>query len=143
MKRIKDERLQLITLKNIRIAYFAQTFGIIAVLVYYGFMNGFIAISKNPLWLVFIGSGTLLGYLNMRVTVDTEETKRTENKKPPGPFYLKVLVALVIGSGVGLIMAETGSTIQDSIITGIVFFICFLIPPSIIQYLRKKHQDEE
>lgn len=143
MKKIKDERLQLETLKNIRIAFFAQTLGIIVVLVYYGIKNGFLDVSKKPLWLVFIGTTTLLGYLNMRVTVDKEETKRIENHKKIGPFYKKILLALAIGVGVGLLMAETGGTKWDSFIMGVVFFVCFLIPYALVHYLKYKRQSEE
>jgi len=141
MNRIKDERLQLIMLKNIRIAFGFQTFGIIAILVYDGIMNGFLTISNNPLWLVFIGSGVILGYLNIRISVDTEEKKATETKKQI-PYYQKVLMAIAIGAMVSLIMAETGGTVRDSIITGVVIFVCFLIPYSIGHYLRKKRSDD-
>lgn len=141
MKRIKDERLQLIMLKNIRIAFGFQTLGIIAILVYDGIKNGFPAVSNNPLWLIFIGTGVILSYLNIKVSVDAEETRAKETKKQM-PYYQKVLMALAIGTIIGLIMVETGGTVRDSIITGVVIFVCFLVPYSILHYLRKKRSDD-
>ncbi|WP_051086231.1 hypothetical protein [Heyndrickxia acidiproducens] len=53
---MKDERLLLLTLKNIPIAFGIQTLGIIAILVYNGIKYGFWSAHNNPLWLVFIGT---------------------------------------------------------------------------------------
>lgn len=54
MKKIKDERLILQTLKNIRIAFLFQSLGIIGILGYIGFTEGIDQITKSPLWLLFI-----------------------------------------------------------------------------------------
>lgn len=54
MKKIKDERLILQTLKNIRISFLFQSLGIIGILGYIGFTEGLDQITKSPLWLLFI-----------------------------------------------------------------------------------------
>jgi hypothetical protein len=137
-KKIKDERLLLLQLKNIRIVFIFQNLSIIALLVYYGFRDGFVNVTKNPLWLIWIFSGVLMMYLQMGVSVDME----SEKKKKQGPYYEKVLLSLAIGIILGLIMVLSGSPIRDSIISGFVMFICYLIPGSIIHYLRKKRSQE-
>jgi len=53
MNKIKDERLVLRNLKNIRIAFLFQTLGIITILCKQHFMDGK-SFSDIPLFLVFI-----------------------------------------------------------------------------------------
>jgi uncharacterized membrane protein YjjP (DUF1212 family) len=72
------------------------------------------------------------------VSVDME----SEKKKKQGLYYEKVLLSLAIGIILGLIMVLSGSPIRDSIISAFVMFICYLIPGSIIHYLRKKRSQE-
>jgi hypothetical protein len=127
--------LLLIQLKNIRIVFLFQNLSIFALLIYYGFREGFDKALENPLWLIWIFSGTLMGYLQMGISVDMESDKK---KKKPGPYYEKVLISLAIGIIMYIIMWLFRSSIRDSIITGFVFFVCFLIPGSLIHYLRKK-----
>lgn len=49
VKKIKDERLILKTLKNIRIAFLFQSLGIIGILGYIGFTEGMDQTTKSPL----------------------------------------------------------------------------------------------
>ncbi|GIN86208.1 hypothetical protein J6TS2_25940 [Heyndrickxia sporothermodurans] len=51
MKKIKDERLILQNLNNIRIAFIVQTLGIIGILGYDLFTNGIDEMRNNPLWI--------------------------------------------------------------------------------------------
>jgi UDP-N-acetylmuramyl pentapeptide phosphotransferase/UDP-N-acetylglucosamine-1-phosphate transferase len=138
LKKIKDERLLLLQLKNTRIVYIFQTLSITALLVYYGFRDGFVNVTKNPLWLIWLLSAILMMYLQMGISVDVE----SEKKKKQGPYYEKVLLSLAIGIIIGIIMVLSGNPIRDSIIIGFVFFICYLIPSSIIHYLRRKRSQE-
>lgn len=54
MKKIKDERLILQTLKNIRIVFLFQYIGVVGILGYIGLTEGMDQITKSPLWLLFI-----------------------------------------------------------------------------------------
>lgn len=54
MKKIKDERLIIQNLKNIRVAFIVQTLGLVAILIYHGITEGIVEVAKHPLWLVFI-----------------------------------------------------------------------------------------
>lgn len=142
MKKIKDERLILQNLKNIRIAFIFQSLGILAILIYDGITNGIVNVSRNnPLWLVFMGTTIILSYLNMGISADTEEMKGNKAKKIT-PLYLKVVLSFAIGAIMFLIMILSGSPIRDSIITGVIFFGCFLIPYFVSHYLRKKRYDD-
>lgn len=48
--KIKDERLQLKNLKNIRIVYIVQTIGMILILGYDFINEGISGMTDNPLW---------------------------------------------------------------------------------------------
>jgi drug/metabolite transporter (DMT)-like permease len=141
VKKDKDERLFLQGLKNIRIAFIFQSLGILAILIYDGFTNGIMNVTRNnPLWLVFMATAIILGYLNMGILADKEEMN---GKKKQKPFYAKILFALAIGIVIFLIMIFSGSSRNDSVITGIVFSVSFIIPYSISHYLRKKRNDDK
>jgi hypothetical protein len=66
VKKIKDERLILKTLKNIRIAFLFQSLGIIGILGYIGFTEGMDQATKSPLWLLFILTSIVLSYLQVK-----------------------------------------------------------------------------
>jgi drug/metabolite transporter (DMT)-like permease len=143
VKKDKDERLILQGLKNIRIAFLFQTFGILAILIYDGFTNGIMNVTRNnPLWLVFMATAIILGYLNMGISFEIEKMNGKSTKKQM-PFYAKILLALAIGTVIFLIMIFSGSSINDSVITGIVLSVSFIITYSISHYLRKKHNDDK
>lgn len=72
MKKITDERLIFKNLKNIRITYVIQTLGIIAILSYDIFKNGFNQMTKNPLWFVLMITMITSLYLAMSISVDHE-----------------------------------------------------------------------
>ncbi|WP_141432923.1 branched-chain amino acid ABC transporter substrate-binding protein [Bacillus sp. 03113] len=141
MKVMKDERLIIRGLKNIRIAFAIQTLGIIGILIFDGITKGFSNVTDNPLWLLFIGTSVILGYLNLSISVDTYESS---SKREKVPFYLVMLISFAIVAIITLcIILFSGSTIKDAIIIGLVIFICFLIPTSITYYMRKKRSQDE
>jgi len=94
VKVIKDERLVIQNLKNIRIAFAFQTICILGILIYEGIRKGISHITDNPLWLVFMATSVLLGYLNMRISVDEYQTS---DSKKPGPYYKTIIFSLAVG----------------------------------------------
>ena len=75
MKKIKDERLILQNLINIRIAFIIQTIGIIGILVYQSISEGVIAFTGNPLWMLLLLVGVVLSYQNLMISNDIEDKK--------------------------------------------------------------------
>ena len=76
MKVIKDERLIIKSLKNIRIAFIFQTICMIGMLIYEGITNGVMKAFNHPLWLVLLSTTVLLGYLNITISVDSYENDK-------------------------------------------------------------------
>lgn len=91
MKKIKDERLILITLKNIRMAYVIQTLGILAILIYTGFASGLNAVIESPLFSVMMLSNLFLIGLQMKVSADIEATEKKHRK--PLPYSALILLS--------------------------------------------------
>src|SRR5699024_2344912 len=137
MKKIKDERLIIENLKNIRIAFIVQSIGIIAILVYDGITKGVKEVIANPLWLVFIISNAVLIWGSLKISADMEEDT---SKKKQLPYYIIVIIIGILSVVFGILIkltSENNST-KEAIIMGIVVFISFLIPYSILYYLRKR-----
>ncbi|HLR21456.1 MAG TPA: hypothetical protein VK087_05575 [Tissierellaceae bacterium] len=137
MKKIKDQRLIIENLKNIRIAFIIQSIGIIAILVYDGITKGVKEVIANPLWLVFIISNAVLIWKSLKISADMEEDT---SKKKQLPYYIIVIIIGILSVVFGILIkltSENNST-KEAIIMGIVVFISFLIPYSILYYLRKR-----
>lgn len=60
LQKINDERLIIKNMKNIRLVYALQTFGIIGVLGFDIVSYGLSTITENPLWIVFLASTVVL-----------------------------------------------------------------------------------
>lgn len=143
MKKIKDERLKMLNLKNIRIAFIVQTIGIIAILLYQMITEGVMETTDNPLWLVFILTMVLLGWLNLNISVDMYDNAR--EKKKPGPYYRIVIMSAVV-STIFTLLAKFGpdnSNNIEAILAGCVVFVCFIIPFSIAHYIIKKRSFDD
>ncbi|WP_353948684.1 branched-chain amino acid ABC transporter substrate-binding protein [Sporolactobacillus sp. Y61] len=142
MKRIKDERLILVTLKNIRIAFATQTLGILAILIYTAVSSGPDAAFASPLNFVMLLSNILLLVLQLNVSADVEETDKKQRKGLP--FYAILLIPAGIGILMGLItfLSDRQHPVS-SLIIGAVFFICFLASFSLMYYLRKKRKNDD
>jgi hypothetical protein len=140
VKIIKDERLIIQNLRNIRIAFVFQTLGILGILIYDGIRKGLSHVTDNPLWFVFMVTSIILGYLNLRISVDEFET---HNGKKPGSYYKSVILSLVIGVifSVITILAPEG-TVKDAVIIGAVMFSCFLFSFTVVYFLRKKRYED-
>ncbi|MFN2748286.1 MULTISPECIES: hypothetical protein [Bacillus] len=142
MKMIKDERLQIQNLKNIRIAFMVQTVGILAILLYEVITKGIMEAKDNPLWLLFILTSVVLGWLNLKISVDVYDDAKEQKK--PGPYYRVVILSALIGIILAL-LAKFGpdhSDNSEALLVGSVVFVCFLIPFSFVHYMMKKRSEE-
>lgn len=143
MKKIKDERLILQTLKNIRIAFLFQYTGVIGILGYIGFTKGMDQITQSPLWLLFILTSILLAYLQLSVSIDVEES---EKEIKLTPYYKLVLRSLIVGIIIAIIyiIFSPERSLFEAILTGSIFFICFLASYSVSYFIKKRRlQDDD
>jgi hypothetical protein len=142
VKKITDERLILVNLKNIRIAFVCQTLGILATLFYTAFRSVADIAFQSPLFFVLIMTNVLLIFLQMRVTADVEETER--KRKKVLPYYACVLISLAVGAIIGTVAWTFDRQHPLSAwIIGIVFFVCFLASYSLMYFLKKKRSEDD
>ncbi|MBR9659331.1 branched-chain amino acid ABC transporter substrate-binding protein [Bacillus thuringiensis] len=140
---MKDERLILQTLKNIRMAFLFQYIGVVGILGYIGSTEGIDQITKSPLWLLFMLTSILLAYLQLSVSIDVEEGEK-EIKLPP--YYKLVLRSLLIGIIITIIylIFSPERPLFEAILTGSVFLICFLVSYSVSYFIKKRRlQDND
>ncbi|PED95506.1 branched-chain amino acid ABC transporter substrate-binding protein [Bacillus toyonensis] len=143
VKKIKDERLILKTLKNIRIAFLFQSLGIIGILGYIGFTEGMDQITKSPLWLLFILTSIVLSYLQLSVSIDVEEGEKDIKLIP---YYKIILRSLIVGTIIAIIyiIFSPERPLFEALLTGSIFFICFLISYSVSYFIKKRRlQDND
>ncbi|MGN4424213.1 branched-chain amino acid ABC transporter substrate-binding protein [Bacillus cereus group sp. MYBK30-1] len=142
MKKIKDERLILQTLKNIRIAFLFQSIGIIGILGYIGFTEGMDQITKSPLWLLFILTSILLSYLQLSISIDVEES---EKEIKLTPYYKLVLRSLIVGIIMAIIyiLFSPERPLFEAILTGSILFVCFLTSYSVSYLIKKRRLEDE
>ncbi|MBG0963486.1 branched-chain amino acid ABC transporter substrate-binding protein [Bacillus sp. SRB1LM] len=143
MKKIKDERLILQTLKNIRIVFLFQYIGVVGILGYIGFTEGMDQITKSPLWLLFMLTSILLTYLQLSVSIDVEEG---EKEIKLTPYYKIVLRSLIVGIVMAIIyiIFSPERPLFEAILTGGILFICFLGSYSISYFIKKRRlQDDD
>ncbi|HEK9101355.1 branched-chain amino acid ABC transporter substrate-binding protein [Bacillus pfraonensis] len=137
MKKIKDERLILQNLKNVRIAFLFQSIGIIGILGYIGFNEGIDQITKSPLWLLFILTSILLAYLQMGISIDSEENEKGIKITP---YYKLVLRSAIVGIifVVIYVIFSPERPLWEALLIGIIFFLCFLSSYSVGYFIKKK-----
>ncbi|PEQ30659.1 branched-chain amino acid ABC transporter substrate-binding protein [Bacillus cereus] len=143
VKKIKDERLILQALKNIRIAFLFQSLGIIGILGYIGFTEGMDQITKSPLWLLFMLTSILIAYLQLSVSIDVEES---EKEIKLTPYYKIILRSLIVGIIIAIIyiIFSPERPLFEAILTGSIFFICFLTSYSVSYFIKKRRlQDDD
>ncbi|PEO67963.1 branched-chain amino acid ABC transporter substrate-binding protein [Bacillus toyonensis] len=143
VKKIKDERLILKTLKNIRIAFLFQSLGIIGILGYIGFTEGMDQITKSPLRLLFMLTSILLTYLQLSVSIDVEEG---EKEIKLIPYYKLVLRSLIVATIIVIIyiIFSPERPLFEALLTGSIFFICFLVSYSVSYFIKKRRlQDND
>jgi uncharacterized membrane protein len=139
LKKIKDERLIIQNLKNIRIAYIIQTIGILGILGYDLVSKGLEEMRGNPLWLVFMITSVISAYLSMNISADQESNKINPKKSLSISVVVLGLIAMVVGF---LVSMSEGFTIINGIIMGGILFICGVVPIIYIFNLRTKRQDD-
>ncbi|KZB90839.1 hypothetical protein A2U94_13785 [Bacillus sp. VT 712] len=139
MRKIKDERLIVQNLKNIRVAFIIQTLGILSLLVYDGLQNGILHAYENPLWFIFILTAVVLGYLNLKILVDVYDNKR-ENLVP---YYIIPLGSFLLGGVFTLIVtAGPDGNLQSGLLVGSVVGLVFFLTFTYGHYLVKKRNEE-
>lgn len=139
MKKIKDERLKLKNLKNIRIAYIVQTLGILGILGYDLVTKGLDGMTENPLWFVLMITMVIFLYLTMSISVDHE----TSAKSPKKGLKISILVLMIISALIGIFVSITdGFNVLDGLIMGGILFVCGLVPVIYIYYLRKRRSED-
>ena len=134
MKKIKDERLKLQNLQNLRIVFMVQTLGILAILGYEFIRFGFDKVISDPLWLVFLITGIVNQYLNLTISVDHENS--TKNPKN------RLAVSLIILGVIAVVIGYFICNIVDALISSGIIFISGLIPSIYVYRLRVKRNDE-
>ena len=139
MKKIKDERLILKNLQNIRIVYIVQTIGILFILGYTFFQGGLEEMRANPLWLLFILTSVVFAYLSMNVNVANEKMVKNPRKSLSISMVILTVIAIIVAY-LTSITPNYGWT--DGMLLGVVLFICGLIPSYYIYRLRVKEKDD-
>ncbi|HDR8171346.1 TPA: branched-chain amino acid ABC transporter substrate-binding protein [Bacillus thuringiensis] len=143
VKKIKDERLILKTLKNIGIAFLFQSLGIIGILGYIGFTEGMDQITKSPLWLLFMLTSILIAYLQLSVSIDVEESEKDIKLTP---YYKIILRSFIVGIIIAIIyiIFSPERPLFEAVLTGSIFFICFLASYSVSYFIKKRRvQDND
>src|SRR5699024_1280322 len=139
MKKIKDERLKLQNLQNLRIVFMVQTLGILAILGYEFIRFGFDKVISDPLWLVFLITGIVNQYLNLTISVDHENS----TKNPKNRLAVSLIILGVIALVIGYFICNINSyDIVDELISSGIIFISGLIPSIYVYRLRVKRNDE-
>ncbi|WP_017814353.1 hypothetical protein [Paenibacillus shenyangensis] len=143
MRPIRDERLIIQNLRNIRLAFGVQSAGIGIILLYTLIRYGLEEMIAQPVWIVFMLTAITLGYANLRISVDMD---RPSNPRKPGSYYYSILMSAASGLIVGGLVwfSHPKEPLRDALIIGGVVFVCLLIPSFVVSYWRhKKAQDEQ
>ncbi|MFD1415405.1 hypothetical protein [Oceanobacillus jeddahense] len=138
MQKIKDERLKLKNLKNIRVLFMVQTIGILGILGYDLVTKGIDGMTDNPLWFVFIITAIVSAYLSMNISVDHETSGKSPEKGLIISLTVTALISIVIGY---LISLSEGTPATTGILIGGIVFICGAIPCFYVYRLRKRTMD--
>lgn len=139
MQKIKDERLILRNLKNIRVTYVIQTLGIIGILGYDLITKGMSGMTDNPLWFVFIVTTIVTAYLSMNISVEHEIEKSSPKKGLK--ISITVLIIICLAAGILLSLIDGFNMMNGFIFPGILF-ICFFVPIYYLYHLRKKGKED-
>lgn len=139
MQKIKDERLKLKNLKDIRTLHIIQTLGIIGILGYDLVTKGMDGMTNNPLWFVFLVTITVSAYLSMNISVDHESEKKNPKKGLKISLVILVIISMIVGF---LVYFTEGFGIFDGILFGGIIFICGLAPVYYLYRLRKKKEED-
>lgn len=135
MKKIKDERLILRNLKNIRIAYVIQMVGMIIVLALEGRENGVEEMTSSPLWIVLLLSNVILILLSMPISLQVYESK-------PEKLGKMGMISIGIGVVAAILAYVSGAGIIPSALSGGLLALIFFVISYFTRKLAKKYQEE-
>jgi uncharacterized membrane protein YkvI len=139
LQKIRDERLKMKNLQNIRTAYLLQTIGILGILAYDWITKGIEGMTKNPLWFVFIFTTVISAFLSLDISVAHEDSEKSPNKG----LIISLVVLVLISTCIGYLNTLGEElNLKNGFMLGGIVFICGLIPILYIYYLRKKSNDE-
>ncbi|WP_085522657.1 hypothetical protein [Tuberibacillus sp. Marseille-P3662] len=143
MKKIKDERLILKNLKNIRIAFVFQSLGLMAIILY-NFIFRDINPGESPVFFLLILTGVLVNFLNLSISIDHEEPKQKEHSLLAS-YKRNLLIALVIGVVFTFIylLASPERAAWEAILFGAIFWICFSATFTIGYVMKKRRWDDD
>lgn len=137
MKVIKDERLKIKNLKNIRIAFILQTLGIIGILFLNFLKDGAIAVFDSPLFFLLILVSTIFLYTSLNISIEYDEIK-----SPKLNLTIYIIISLIASIAVAYFSITSGVILIEGIIYGIILFICFFISSIYLYKLRIKKLKE-
>lgn len=137
MKVIKDERLKIKNLKNIRIAFILQTLGIIGILFLNFLKDGAMAVFDSPLFFLLILVSTIFLYTSLNISIEYDEIK-----SPKLNLTIYIIISLIASIAVAYFSITSGVILIEGIIYGIILFICFLISSIYLYKLRIKKLKE-
>jgi hypothetical protein len=101
--------------------------------------KGLDGMRDNPLWLVFMITTVISGYLSMSISVEHENVEKSPKKN----LGVSIIVLLLISTVLGFLVSKSaGYTFIDGVISGGILFICGIFPTLFVFKLRKKQQDE-
>lgn len=137
MKIINDERLRIKNLENIRIVFVLQTLGIIVILFSNFIKGGARAVFDSPLFFLLMLVSTIFSYISLNVSVEYEEIK-----SPKRGLTIYIIISLIVSIAIGYFSIISGAILIEGIISGTIFFICFLISSIYLYKLRTKKLKE-
>ena len=139
MKKIKDERLIMRNLQNIKTVYIVQTIGILGILGHSFLQGGLDEMRANPLWLLFMLTTILSAYLSMRVSVENEQSVQNPAKSLRISLLVLMTIIIIVST---LTLLTPGFGLSDALLIGSILFICGIIPIYYIYRLRVKEQED-
>ena len=139
MEKIKDERLIMRNLQNIKTVYIVQTIGILGILAHSFLQGGFDEMRANPLWLLFMLTTILSAYLSMRVSVENEQSVQNPAKSLRISLFVLMTIIIIVST---LTLLTPGFGLSDAFLIGSILFICGIIPIYYIYRLRVKEQED-
>ncbi|MCR8643857.1 hypothetical protein NV379_14470 [Paenibacillus sp. N1-5-1-14] len=142
MKRMKDERLELQTLKNIRVAYIVLMLGVLLILVKQ-FTEVGTDVFTSPLFFVMIISNAVFTFKNIGVSIDYESTNKKKSFLDSYPNLIGMCVILAIVFGVLNWILTTEPILWEVVLSSTIFSVCFLIPFTIAYRKKKRMQDQD
>ncbi|MDM5426161.1 MULTISPECIES: hypothetical protein [Bacillus] len=141
MKIVKDERLMVEGLKHIRMAFILQNVMILGIVFYRYVVQGAGYESVSHLLMIFIGGIVVINFLNLKHSVEVYEHTGGVSRS----YFMKLLlipVGIVIGLLAICIIVTPDISIKEIGITGVIMFVCFLIPSLFIYIYMKKIKSE-